>query len=278
MTGPAYETVIVTQAGPVRFVEMNRPAVRNCLDLVLRRELGHALREADTDPGCRTVVLTGTGPVFCAGGDIKTLAADPAGLRERLDLVGEITRALLESQTPVVAAVTGGAWGAGLALAAACDVVVVGRSARMVASFGRFGLVGDTGAFHVLQQRVGHARAKEILLLNAALTADDAVAEGLATVAVDDSDVRRVAHDLALRLASAGPGANARTLRIFGQSEQDFESVLASEIEAQIDLIDQPSFVEGQRAFVEKREPHWWDDLGAPVPNGLLDVTIGGRK
>ncbi|TWP34941.1 enoyl-CoA hydratase/isomerase family protein [Leekyejoonella antrihumi] len=274
--GTGYSTVAIKDVGPVRLVLLDRLQVRNCLDLVLRRELAAAIREADADPGCRAILLAGNGAVFCAGGDIKTLNADPVAGRHRLALAGDITRAILGCETPLVAAVEGGAWGAGLALAAACDVVVVGRRARLAASFGRFGLVGDTGAFYVLRQRVGAARAKEMLLLNTTLNGDQAVAEGLATYVADDGDARRVARDLALRLAGAGEGANTWTKRIIHQDQQDFESVLEAEIGAQLDLLGGSSFAEGQRAFIEKRDPCWWDDLGAEPVTAQLERTIGG--
>lgn len=278
LTG-ARTSVVVRDAGPVRFVLLDRPEARNALSIPLRREIAAAIREADADETCRAIVLGGEGPVFCAGGDIKTLNADPAAGRERLELAGDMTRAVLASDVPVVAAVHGGAWGAGLALAAACDVVVVGRSARLVASFGRFGLVGDTGAFHVLRQRVGTARARELLLLNTAMTAEQAVREHLATVVVDDDEVRRSAYELALRLAGAGTGANAWTKRVLRGPEHDFESVLSREIDAQVALLGGVSFAEGQRAFVEKRDPGWWDDLDVGAAPELLATpsTAVGR-
>ncbi|EON22158.1 enoyl-CoA hydratase [Nocardioides sp. CF8] len=181
--------------------------------------------------------------------------------------MGDVTRSILESETPVVAAVQGGAWGAGLALACACDLVVAGQSARFVASFGRYGLIGDTGIFFTLQRRVTTARAREILLLNADLSAEQAAQEGIATVVVPDSEVWDEAIRLARRLAEAAPHANAWTKRLIGRRDGDFESVLAAEIDGQLELLGSPAFAEGQRAFLEKRAPHWWDD----------DQVAGGR-
>lgn len=270
-----YGTVLVHDVGPVRLLILNRPHVRNCLDLELRCELADAVRAADADPHRRAIVLTGAGPVFCAGGDIKTLNADPEAGRHRLRLAGDAARAILSTDTPVVAAVNGGAWGAGLALAAACDLVLVGRSARLVASFGRFGLIGDTGAFYLLRQRVGAARAKEILLLGASLNSEEAVSIGLASRIVEDGQERSAAFEVALQLAGAGEGANAWTKRILRQDAQDFESVLDTEIEGQLTLLRGRSFQEGQQAFVEKREPRWWSDLDSELPHSLLQQPEG---
>lgn len=273
-----YSTVQVADVGPVRFVVMARPEVRNCLDLVLRREVAHAIRSADADQRCRAIVLAGAGPVFCAGGDIKTLDADPVTGRARLELASDVTRAIRESDTPVVAAVHGGAWGAGLAIAASCDVVVVGRSARLVASFGRFGLVGDSGAFFVLAERIGRGRARELLLLNASLDAEAAVSMGLATRVADDADVRRTAFDLARQLSSAGGGVNAWTKRVLREERPGFERVVDVEIEAQLALLAGPHFAEAQRAFTQKDEPTFWSDLDVEPPVGLLETTSGAAR
>lgn len=255
-----YTTIRVENHGPVRAIILDRPDHRNSLDLVIRTELGSALRNADADRTVRAILLAGAGKVFCAGGDIKSLSPDAEASRSRLSLMGEVTRSILESETPVLAAVQGGAWGAGLALVCACDVVVAAESARFVASFGRFGLVGDSGIYHTLRQRVTPARAREILLLNSSLSARQALQDGIATCVVPDDKVWDESLALARQLSSVAPGANAWTKRLIAQADQDFESVISAEIDAQVELLAAPAFDEGQRAFVEKREARWWDD------------------
>lgn len=241
--------------GPVHTLALNRPARRNALDLADRRELLAALRESEQDPECRAIVLTGAGEVFCAGGDIRSMSQDPDVARERLAVVNDVARALVCSAKPVVAAVRGGAYGLGLGLAAACDYVVAADDARFAASFAKIGLTADSGLSWSLAQRVGPARAKEIILFAEDLTAAEAQRIGLVgeIVAADKVAVR--ARERAERLAAASPAMVAATKRIFAQEAQDLDAMLLAEAEAQVELLGGEGFAEGRAAFLERRRP-----------------------
>ncbi|MHB9757126.1 enoyl-CoA hydratase/isomerase family protein [Streptomyces sp. BYX5S] len=252
MTGPA---VAVEREGPVHTLTLDRPARRNALDLADRLELRAALRESERDPGCRAIVLTGAGEVFCAGGDIRSMSQDPATARQRLDVVNDIARALAGSAKPVVAAVRGGAYGLGLGLAAACDCVVAGEGARFAASFARIGLTADTGLSWSLAQRIGPGRAKELILFAEDLDAAQAQRIGLVSEIVPDAEVLERARLRAERLAAASPAMVAATKRIFVQRAQHLDAVLAAETEAQLDLLAGDGFAEGRAAFLERRRP-----------------------
>lgn len=191
--------------GPVHTLTLNRPARRNALDLADRRELLAALRESGQDPECRAIVLTGAGEVFCAGGDIRSMSQDPDVARERLAVVNDVARALVCSAKPVVAAVRGGAYGLGLGLAAACDYVVAAEDARFVASFAKIGLTADSGLSWSLAQRVGPARAKELILFAEDLDATEARRIGLVSEIVEGEKVAVRARERAERLAAASP-------------------------------------------------------------------------
>lgn len=252
MTEPA---VLVTEHGPVRQLTLNRPERRNALDLPDRRDLLAALVAADQDDACRAVVLDGADGVFCAGGDIRSMSADPEVARSRLEVVNDLARALVYSRKPVVAAVEGGAFGLGLSLAAASDHVVAADDARFVASFARLGLVADTGLYWSLAQRVGQGRAKELILFASEVSAEEAHRDGLVNEVVAAGDVVGLALGRAEQLASQAPGAVAGTKRIFAQAAQDLDSVLAAEADIQVDLLAGKDFAEGRAAFLQRRIP-----------------------
>ncbi|MGW2342334.1 enoyl-CoA hydratase/isomerase family protein [Streptomyces sp. NPDC001661] len=241
--------------GPVHTLTLNRPARRNALDLADRRELLAALRESEQDPECRAIVLTGAGEVFCAGSDIRSMSQDPDVARERLTVVNDVARALVCSAKPVVAAVRGGAYGLGLGLAAACDYVVAADDARFAASFAKIGLTADSGLSWSLAQRVGPARAKEVILFAEDLNAAEAQRIGLVSEIVAAEKVAARARERAERLAAASPAMVAATKRIFAQEAQDLDAVLDAEAEAQVELLGGAGFAEGRAAFLERRRP-----------------------
>lgn len=252
MTVPA---VLVAQSGPVRTLTLNRPGRRNALDLDDRRALLAALADAEQDRSCRAVVLTGADGVFCAGGDIRSMSRDRQIAQARLAVINDVARAVVRCPKPVIAAVEGGAFGLGLALAAVSDYVVAAEDARFVASFAKLGLTADTGLTWSLSQRVGPGRAKELVLFADELTADQAHRMGLVSEVVPTSAVMDRAVERAGQLAAASRAMVSGTKRIFAQERQDFESILAAEAEVQVELLVGDDFVEGRAAFLERRRP-----------------------
>lgn len=247
--------VLIDHDGPVWTLTLNRPRRLNALDLGDRRELLAALRNADADPGCRAVVLTGAGGVFSAGGDIRSMSQAPDETPVRLAVLTDLARAVIRSSIPVIAAVEGGAFGLGLSLTAAADYVVAANDARFIASFGKIGLIGDTGLFWSLAQRVGSSRAKELMLFATELDASRAHELGLVNEMTPPAEVLSTARERAHTLALAAPGVIAGTKRIFAQEHQDLDAVLAAETETQLALLAGDDYAEGRAAFLERRRP-----------------------
>lgn len=239
--------------GRVRVLTLTRPERRNALDLPDRRDLLAELQAADAEPTCRAVVLTGAGEVFSAGGDIRSMSADPDLARERLELVNAVARTMVTMGTPVVAAVEGGAFGLGLSLACASDLVVAGRSARFAASFAKLGLVADTGLFWTLPQRVGAARARALLLTARTVDCPEAERIGLVDEVVDDGAALEHAMALGERLAGFSVAATAALKGVLAQPDSSLEGVLAAEAEVQVRLLGGDDFAEGRQAFLERR-------------------------
>ncbi|GAB2810306.1 enoyl-CoA hydratase/isomerase family protein [Streptomyces chlorus] len=244
--------VLTTKRGRTAVLELNRPRRRNALDLQDRRDLIAALDAAAEDLEVVSIVLTGAGPMFSAGGDIKSMPTDPEIARVRLRVLTELVNRMVKGPKPIISAVEGGAFGLGLSLVAATDFVVASREARFAASFGRLGLVPDTGLFWTLPRRIGAARAKELMLLTNDFTAQEADAMGLVTELVDAGSALDRALELAERLAQGSPAMYAETKALCAQPEQDLASVLESEAEAQVRMLATDFFSEAQEKFFKR--------------------------
>jgi 2-(1,2-epoxy-1,2-dihydrophenyl)acetyl-CoA isomerase len=182
----------IDREGAVAIVTLDRPAKRNALSDSLRAELACAVRAVADDASVRAVILTGAGGSFCSGGDLEELAAlsaenDLALLtRRRLAAMHRWILELAEMEKPVIAAVDGAAYGAGLSLALAADFIVASPRARFCAPFAKIGLVPDAGAMYLLPRRVGLARAKQLVFTARVVDAEEALRIGLADEQAED--------------------------------------------------------------------------------------------
>jgi 2-(1,2-epoxy-1,2-dihydrophenyl)acetyl-CoA isomerase len=248
--------VLVSDDGPVRTFTLNEPARRNPLSVPLRRELRAALEDAHADDGCRALVVTGAGTAFSSGGDLASMPrGDRADARDRLHLVADVISLLVEGPLPVVAAVEGAAVGAGTSLAAACDYVVAGRSARFGAIFGRIGLVADSGLHWTLPRRVGPGPARRMLLRGTIVGAEEAHALGLVDELAADGGSLAAARAVAAELAAAAPLALAATKRLLADPPPTLAETLHAEENVQVELFETADFAEGNDAFFAKRAP-----------------------
>ncbi len=247
--------VLTEKIGAVAVVTLNRPDKLNAIDIPLRLALADAIDAADRDPTVRSVVLTGAGRAFCSGGDIASMERmAPQDALERAQLAQRVIRAIWSTDKPVIAAVEGVAFGAGTALAAACDRVVAARDARFATTFTKVGLAGDMGAYVSLPARVGVARARQMLMLPETITAQEALSIGLVDALTESGSALASALEDAARLA-AGPAealAVVKSLLATASGLSPF-NVLDREAAHQAALFGSDDFVEGVAAFREKR-------------------------
>jgi enoyl-CoA hydratase/carnithine racemase len=253
---PDEPTVLVEDRGTTRLITLNRPEKRNAIDLTLRVELAEALEAAMSAESVRVVVLTGAGKAFCSGGDISTMdrmSADKTVLRAQA--AQRVIRAMWGGTKPVLAAVEGFAFGAGVSLAMACDRVVASEAAVLSTAFTGVGLAGDMGIFHSLPSRVGPAVARQLMMLPKRLSA----AEGLGLGMVDETVPAGTALDRALadaELIAAAPPLALREMKwIWGHGAVAPMDLLDLEVQAQARLFDTEDFAEGVEAFAAKRQP-----------------------
>lgn len=209
--------VRVEVANGVATITLDRPEVLNAMSPQLMDELRIALEAAARSDAVRCVVLRGSGRAFCSGGDVNDIAqrraatgdvATSGAIVERLhrQMVRDAESILLlkSMPKPTVAVVQGWAVGGGMSLALAADFRVLACSAQLRPGFIPHSLSGDFGISGLLVSSLGSARAREILLLNRTLTADDASALGLANLVVDDDELDAAVADFIQPLAT-GP-------------------------------------------------------------------------
>jgi 2-(1,2-epoxy-1,2-dihydrophenyl)acetyl-CoA isomerase len=250
-TGP----VLTEKIGAVAVVTLNRPAKLNAIDMPLRLALADAIEAADRDTSVRAIVLTGAGKAFCSGGDIASMERmAPEDALARAQLAQRVIRAIWSTEKPVIAAVEGAAYGAGAALAAACDRVVAARDARFATTFTAVGLAGDMGAYVSLPARVGIARARQMLLLPKAIPAEEALSIGLVDALAEPGAALDAALQDASRLAAAPAQALGviKSLLAAAPGLSPF-NVLDREAAHQAALFASDDFAEGIAAFREKR-------------------------
>lgn len=221
----------------VATLTLNRPAQRNAIDEAMREQLARHLASLRADPAVRAVVLTGAGGAFCAGGDLRRIAAGPpdaAMWRERMRAAHAWLRPLIALERPLVAAVDGPAFGAGFGLALAADVVVASPRARFCLSFLRLGLVPDFGALYTLPRVVGVQRAKELMLSAREVGADEALRLGIATEVVAAEGVLPRAQAIARSFVHASPLAVSLVKRALAAAPAaSLDTMLELEADAQ---------------------------------------------
>lgn len=242
----------------VGLIRLHRPEDGNAITLEMAREMLEVARRCEADPSVRAVVLTGSGKMFCAGGDLKVFAAQGEELPDYIQKVVQVFHGAISCfngmAAPVVAAVNGTAAGGGLSLALCTDLAVAAASAKFTVGYTKIGLTLDGGSSYFLARLVGLRRAKELALLNPVLSARQALDWGLVNQVVPDEDVLAKALEMAGMLA-AGPtlafGATKRLL--LGGMTASLEEQLAAEARAITALAGSADGREGMRAFLEKR-------------------------
>jgi enoyl-CoA hydratase/carnithine racemase len=251
-------------ANGVATVTFDRPDRLNALTFEVYADLRDLLRELEQRDDVRALVITGTGRGFCSGGDVEEIigALQEVGTSELLDftrMTGAVVERIRRLPMPVIAAVNGVAAGAGAVIALASDIRILSESATFHFLFTKVGLSGgDMGAAYLLPRVVGLGRASELLLLGEKVEADRAVAIGLATRVVPDTDLSAEARDLAIDLAS-GPAFAYAATKVMIDREQDMDLGAAIEFEAfaQALLMTSEDHAEFYRAFTGKRPPEW---------------------
>ena len=242
----------------VALLTIDRPDALNALDAAVLAALAAALQELDADPGCRAVVVTGSGTrAFAAGADIKAMApATP----ETIGPVGgfEHWATMAAIGLPIIAAVRGFALGGGFELAMLCDLLVAGDDAVFGQPEIKLGVMPGAGGTQRLTRAIGRARAMELILTGRTIDAREADRLGLVSLLSPAEDTLHRALELAGRIAAMPPLAiRAAKASVNAAAELPLSEGLAAEQAAFFGLFATADQKEGMAAFVEKRSPRW---------------------
>lgn len=239
------------QGDRVAVLTLNDPARRNALSGELREQLLVAVRHEATNPDTKALVLTGAGPGFCSGGDISAMGVDPERSLRWLQTLHDTAMLLGAFPKPVVAAVNGHAFGAGLSLALLADYVITSPKAKFGATFAKMGVVPDTGFLWVAGRRIGQARTLQLVMTARTVEAEEAVAMGLMDELADDVLTTAVARAESFCQVAPLPFAAAKAS--FAQGLDGLAPYLAREMADMARMYRTADHLEAVAAFREKR-------------------------
>jgi enoyl-CoA hydratase/carnithine racemase len=260
-------------ADAVATVTLNRPDRLNAWTGRMQTEHRWCLAEAEADPEVRVVVVTGAGRGFCAGADAAALEKHAEaggyddGVREPLATPGYGVRPEFDHAfafhygmaTPVIAAINGAAAGVGLVLACYCDLRFAAAGAKLTTSAPRLGLPAEYGLSWVLPRLVGVGHAADLLLSSRVVLAEEAATMGLVNKVLPPDELLDHTYAYAHQLATEVSPASLRITK--HQLYGDLHGDVGSSVERSVELIDQmmgePDYAEGVRAYMEKRPPRF---------------------
>ncbi|SME89335.1 Enoyl-CoA hydratase/carnithine racemase [Tistlia consotensis] len=246
--------------GAVLLLTLDGPRTRNAIGPQVYREVQARVLDAGLDPAVGAIVVTGDGGFFSSGGNVRALresaARSLAAATANTDGLNGMIRAVVDGPKPAVAAVEGGAAGAGVALALACDLIVASDAARFTVAHVRVGLSPDGGATHFLRSALPRQLVMELCLLGQPLPAERLAQAGVVNRLVPAGEALPAALELAERLAAGPPQALGGIKRLVNAAP---ENGLAAHLELEARSINLarfgPEAAEGLTAFLEKRRP-----------------------
>ena len=249
------EVLLEKPADGIAVVRLNRPEVRNALNLTVRELLGKYFADLGNDEATRCIILTGGDKVFAAGADIRDMVD-----RTPIEVMGrrDLWKPIASCPKPVIAAVNGYALGGGCELAMLADIIVAGEGASFGQPEVRVGIMPGAGGTQRLTRAVGKFRAMRMLLTGEPVTARDALAMGLVSDVVADGEVFETALRIAKTIASMPPVAvmQIKEVVLAGQ-DASLEAAIMLERKAFQILFATGDQKEGMRAFLEKRKPEF---------------------
>ena len=259
----AKDGVMVERRGSTIILTMTNPGRKNAFFTEMRNRLADTILTFGMEPDVRAFVLTGADGHFCSGADLARAAPDlnkePSAIvmRERMRDVHRLLRAITSGVRPVIAAVEGDAFGAGMSMASACDWVIASRTARFGSAFAKLGILPDVGLLYTLPQRVGMSRARDMMIRGIPIGGDEAARIGLADELVEPGTALEAALKYAEQVAAMAPLTVAHVKTSLTAGVHTLEDAMRLELDLQPALATSRDCKEGMRAFMEKRPPRF---------------------
>lgn len=259
--------ILVSDAGPIRTITLNRPDSRNALTPQMQRELIQALDDSAATKSVRVLVITGAGSAFCAGLDLGALkhaekiqvtsSPEAMELADNAHRFSRILRTIYELPIPTIAAVNGHAIGGGTGIATVCDFTLAVPETKFGYTEVRIGFIPAVVSLY-LSLQVGEKRARDLLLTGRLFTAEYAHQVGLVTEVVTASELMARVQELAETLAANSPTSLRDTKALLADEQRDWlDRGIEMSLAASVESRKTPDFLEGITAFLEKRKPKW---------------------
>lgn len=252
--------LIVEKRGPVAWLTINRPEVRNALGLAVTRQIAGTLREMSKDRSVRVFVLTGAGDrVFVSGADVREFKehlATPETALKYDAAAEELQSALRAVPQPVIAMIQGHAVGSGTIVAASCDFRIAVRTAKFGIPVAKFGFIAPIPDTLRLVQLIGPAKTKWLLMTGQLIEAVQAQEIGLVDQVVGSEDLKSAVEDLAATLAANAPLTLKATKEVIEKMTSPSSDVVVGAPWYQ-DIFRSRDFKEGLDAFLTKRKPEF---------------------
>jgi len=242
----------------IAYITLNRPDRLNSFDMKLGEELYEVLHEINSNKNIRAVVLKGTGKGFCGGGDVKEMHYAKDKTKFLRELTKTIHKCVIEMRTmekPVIGAVNGHAFGAGLSLALACDIIIAVKEAKFGTAFIGIGLAPGCGT-QLFTKLVGYQKACEYILTSKTFTPEKALELGIINKVVESDELDEVVEEFTSKFQKLPPIAVGKAKMLINKS-LDNDMLTHLELESKTASLSAGSkdFEEGVAAFVEKRKP-----------------------
>lgn len=260
----SYQYILVEKEEGIATITLNRPEKFNALNVPMVSELEQSIGECAVDPETRVVIITGSGNAFCPGGDIEEFDRNPARAPHVCyEITKHLNRIIIELRRmpqPVIASINGGIGGAGISIAAACDIRIASSEARFRQGYTGVGLVPDGAWTLTIPLLIGWGRACELIFLNPLFGADKALEWGLVDRVVYPEELPQATMDLARQLARGPAQAFAIVKRNLNRALLiELESLLEEDRRGLVAAAQTDDAKEGFRAFLEKRKPVFKD-------------------
>lgn len=255
-----YNSLIVSVEENIALVKLNNPDSLNALNDGIKADLFDFFQLAKNDNNIKSIVLTGEGRAFCAGGDINSLkeVTTPDKGRSRIKKLHDLVLLIRNIEKPVIAAVNGYAVGAGFNLALACDIIIGAENCKFSQIFANIGLIPDAGGLYFLPRLVGPLKAKELSFSARMVKAEEAEKIGLVNKIVPLENLLEESIDFAKSLAN-GPSIAIGYIKTLVNRSMDWDlyTLFDNEAYAQGICLTTEDFIEGTNAFKEKRKPEF---------------------
>ena len=256
------ETLDFSISNNIATITLNRPENANALNPIMAKELSNMAIECDENKDIRAVIIEGSGKMFCAGGDLKAFsdAGDSASALIK-QMAGDLHIAISRfsrMDAPTIAAVNGTAAGAGFSIAISADVVISTKSAKFVMAYTNAGLSPDGSSTYFLPRRIGDRRARELMLTNRVLSAEEGLEWGLINKIVDQENLSATTRELAEKFASGPTLAYGKVKNLLNASfDNGLETQMELETRGISDMARSSDGREGIQAFLNKRKPNF---------------------